>query len=104
MAFKELYKAFVDLAGKNHLNNVDCFLVGHSHAVFKFALFANSVQHSVDFGTAAVNQYNVDSDELHKNEVVHYGRFQIFVYHGVSAVFNYNSFACPFFDVWHGLN
>ena len=103
MTAEKLNKALVDLACKHHLNNVDSFLVGHSHTIDKLAFLANGFEHCIDFGSAAVNKHNIDSDKLHKNEVTHNCRFKFFVYHSVSAVFYNNCFARIFLDIGHCL-
>ena len=46
LALEKIYKVFVDLTGKNHLNNIDSLLIGYSESVNKFGLFAEFVRSS----------------------------------------------------------
>ena len=104
VTFKQLHKALVYLARQHHLHNVNCFLVGHAHTVFKAAFLADGVEHRVDFGTAAVHQHHIDANQLHEHQVAHNGGFQILINHRVAAVFHDNRFARPFFNIGHCLN
>ena len=97
--FQQVNKGLVDLARQNHLHDINGLLVGDTQTVDKFGFFAQTVHQIVDLGASAVNKHDLDADEPKENDVLHDLHFQLFVDHGVSAVFYNNDLAGVAFDI-----
>ena len=70
---QKLDEVFIDLARKDHLHNVDGFLVRVAHPADKFTLLADLFEHRRDLRAAAVHQHHIDPDKLHQYKVAHHG-------------------------------
>src|SRR5690554_5395675 len=89
----------VDLAAKHHLYHVHGLGVGHPHAVHKAGLDVQPLQQFTDLGATTVHHDGIDTNQLHQHHVAGEAALQVFVFHGVAAVFDHNRFAGKPLDI-----
>ena len=92
-------EGFVDLAREDHLNDLGSFFIRDAQTVDKFGLFADLLEHIADLGAAAVHEDDLDTDELQQNEIAHNSVAELFIDHGVAAVFDDNDLAVVFLEI-----
>lgn len=102
--FEQGDEVLVDLAAQHHLNNVHRFAVGVAQTVDELALLADFFQHIVDLRTAAVDDNDLDADQIEQNEVVNDRVLQLVVDHRVAAVLDDNRLTVVFLNVRKRLN
>ena len=100
--FQQVDQRFVDLAGKNHLDDVHGFFICHPQTVHKLRLFAEPVHEIVDLRSTAMNQHNAYADKPQQDDVLHDLLLQLVVDHGVAAVFYDDHFTGVTADVRQG--
>ena len=74
-------ETLVDLARENHRCNLCRLCVGDAESVFKFAFDIHSLEGLGQSGSAAVNENDLDSDEVEERNVAHNGFLEAFVDH-----------------------
>ena len=94
----------VELAGQNHLHDLHRRVVRDAQAVVKSALHAHAPQHRVDLRPAAVYEDGVDAYVLEQGHVLEDLVGELFILHGVAAVFDDDGFAPKTLDVRQRFN
>ena len=100
---QQVHQGLVYLTGQHHLHDVHRFLVGDPQTVDKYGLFAVFLHHFVDFGTTAVDQHHLDTDEPQQGDIFHHLLFEFLVNHSVAAVFHHDDFADVLFNIGQSL-
>ena len=103
-AIQQADKGFVDLAGENHLRQVNGLAVRDAQPVDELGLFAEALHQTGEFRTASVNEDDFDADQREEADVLHDLVLQFFIDHGVAAVFDDDALAVVAADIRHGLN
>src|SRR5450830_1261777 len=99
MPINEINDFFIYLTTEHHLDHVHGLSVSNAHALDKLTFFAESIQHLIDLRTAAMHHYRVHADKFEQYHILRKTFFKMVVSHGVSAVFNDDSFVKKAFDV-----
>ena len=89
----QINNIFIHQAAKNHLYHVHGFAGGHTHAINEAAFNVELFEQVANLRAATVHNNRVNTDQLQHHHVAGKAVLQLFVDHGVTAVFNDNSFA-----------
>ena len=76
----------LDGTGEDHADHIHDLGRGHPQAAAELRIDAQSLQHRVDLGTAAVDDHGSDADLVQEEDVLCEGPFEILIDHGVTAV------------------
>ena len=87
------------MAAQHHFHNVHRFLVGYPHALHEYTFFAHFLQHLVNLRAAAVHNHRIDAHQFQEGNVFGKAFFQVFLGHGVAAVFDDESTAGKTADI-----
>ena len=99
---QQVDQRFVDLPCKDHLDDIHGFFIRDTQTSHKLRLFAEAIHEIVDFRAAAVYQYHTNADKPEQDDIFHDLFLQLFIDHGVAAVFDDNDLTGIFPDVGKG--
>ena len=99
----EIHHVLVHLAAEHHFHDLHGLGVGYAHALDELALLADAGQHVLDLWAAAVHHHHVHADQLEQDHVARETLLQVFVGHGVAAVFDDDGLAVETLDIGQGL-
>ena len=88
----------IDFTGEHHLSDLGRLAVSHTQSVTEDRLLAQLVKGIGDLRAAAVNQYDLDTDQGQEHDVLHDLLFEGLVDHGVAAVFDDDDLAVIFLN------
>src|SRR6185312_1422565 len=95
---------FVDLSHQYHLDDIERLFVGDAHATDIPASDAHFVERRIDLRAAAMNHQRVNSDIFQQHDVLREARFELLVFHRMTAVFDDEGLAVEALKVRQGLH
>ena len=89
----------VDLPAEHHFDEIHGFGIGDAHALDEFALLADAGEQAFDLRTAAMDDDDVESDQLEQDDIAREALLEMIVGHRVAAVLDDDGLAVEALDV-----
>ncbi len=89
----------VDLADQDHLHHIHGLAVGHPHAMDIAGLNAQTIEQFIDLRSAAMDDHRVDADLFQQDHIQGELFFQMFIDHGMAAIFDDDGFMPEFLHI-----
>ena len=104
VTFHHVDQRLVDLPCQHHLRDVHGLSVRDAESVNEDSFFPQPLHQVGNFRTAAMHQHHPGADERKQYDILHDLLFQVFIDHGIAAVFDDNDLPVITADVGHGLD
>ena len=81
-------QVLVHFSAQDHLHDIHRLIIGAAQTVDKLALLADLVEHLADLRPAAMDEHDLDADQVEQHDILDDRLFELFIDHGIAAIFD----------------